>query len=68
MCSKLIKSHFSGRFFRLVTCFRVTLENVFVVAQKREWWYTKNKKGQPPTRWVARLVKMEIPPYRSAKV
>ena len=44
------------------------LELLFVVAQKCEWWYTKNEKGQPPTRWVARLVKMEIPPYRSAKV
>ena len=41
---------------------------LFVVAQKRELWYIINEKGQPPTRWFARLVKMEIPPYRSAKV
>ena len=36
MCSKLIKSRFSGPFLCLVTCFRVTLEKVFVVAQKCE--------------------------------
>ena len=35
---------------------------LFVVAQKCVLWYIINEKGQPPTRWVARLVKMEIPP------
>ena len=63
MCSKLIKSRFSGLFLCLVTCFRVTLENVFVVAQKRVLWYIINEKGQPPTRWVAEILKQKIRPY-----
>ena len=43
------------------------LELLFVVAQKCVLWYIINEKGQPPTRWVARLVKMEIPPTHSSK-
>ena len=30
---------------------------LFVVAQKRELWYIINEKGQPPTRWVAELIR-----------
>ena len=63
MCSKLIKSRFSGLFLCLVTCFRVTLENVFVVAQKRVLWYIINEKGQPPTRWVAEMFKQKFRPH-----
>ena len=62
-CSKLIKSHYSGAFFCLVTCFRVTLENVFVVAQKRELWYIINEKGQPPTRWVGLQIWKKLHPF-----
>ena len=36
---------------------------LFVVAQKRELWYIINEKGQPPTRWVAEILKQKIRPY-----
>ena len=35
---------------------------LFVVAQKCVLWYIINEKGQPPTRWVARILGVESHP------
>ena len=36
---------------------------LFVVAEKREQWYTRNEKGQPPTRWVGLQIWKKLHPF-----